>query len=791
MNWKIFLTLCAGSFLVSFPQNIIGCGAEVDPYDYYSSFFNADMAAASLKPFYYTANRFLYDEQEPVSVEDTLSRQWAAYTGNVASAKDAKAFVTSFAQKDISTLYFNIEKKQPLKIPDSVRRNSMTTFFLTGKDPEALGYIIYAKKVEPFVTGDANSWEPVERDSVTMAKQIKNGEQLLAAAKTNLFKLKYAYQIVRLAHYSGNYKAAIQLYDTYVAPNHAEDILQSLSLSLKAGAMYHLGLKKESAYIFSKLFATSDVKKIAHYLSFKWAADSKADRSEYLAVCKNEKEKADMLALFSLGSAADEITTIEKIYDLNPNNNFIETLVVREINKLEETYFSPAINKMPGGTLFYYNWAAGAGDSVLQQKENIVNRLTAFLLRAGKQKTSSAPLFTIAAGYCALMTKNFSAANTYLENAKKMRLTNKLKDQWMLTNLLLAINEQNNFNAATEEKILPSLKWLRQKALTEKVSFTGWMDFAPWKIFYRNIFTGALSKKYHEKGEIYKEALCIGAAESLFAGDYNSMVFLHDKTDVKDVENMYALMTAKNKTPFENFLLDNNKIKQSDVVDFAGTAYLRNYDYANAVLWLQKTGTTKKYATKKNPFIELFKDVEEIQPGENTAVSKINFARQMLQLEKQAKTDKQNAAKYYYKTALGLYNITYYGHTWELVQYYRSGSDGYMIPANATAFEKQYYGCYAAHDMFKKALDASSDKNFKAKCLFMMAKCSQKNIRRPQYEDFPNNYENFEAAEKVFLPLFKKNKYFPQLIKEYGNTAFFEDISTRCSYLADFVEKNK
>ena len=137
-----------------------------------------------------------------------------------------------------------------------------------------------------------------------------------------------------------------------------------------------------------------------------------------------------------------------------------------------------------------------------------------------------------------------------------------------------------------------------------------------------------------------------------------------------------------------------------------------------------------------------------------------------------------------------MYNMTYYGHTWELVQYYRSGTDGYRIPKNATGFQKEYYGCYKAHEYFEKAMNASAgDKNFQARCLFMMAKCSQKQVPQPQYDDYPNNWEQYEAASKLYWPLFTNNTYFPKLVKEYSNTPFYKEAFSRCSYLRDFVKK--
>jgi len=223
-------------------------------------------------------------------------------------------------------------------------------------------------------------------------------------------------------------------------------------------------------------------------------------------------------------------------------------------------------------------------------------------------------------------------------------------------------------------------------------------------------------------------------------------------------------------------------------VDFAGTSYLREYEFSKAIDWFKRSAD--KNLVAKNPFVDLLYDQEEQLRGEkNYKTTKMGFAQEMLRLQKAAETDKANAAKHYYKMALGMYNITYYGHTWELVQYYRSGTDGYHIPKNATGFQKEYYGCYKAHDYFEKAMKAATDKNFKARCLFMMAKCSQKQVHQPQYDEYTSNWDKYDQAYKTYWTAFTSNKYFPQFVKEYGNTAFYKEAFSSCSYLRDFVKK--
>lgn len=789
MNWKHFITACISTVIVLIPQNIISCGAEVDPYDYYTSFFHQTLPEVNgYKPFYYTGYNFFYDPNEPFSVADMLAEEWAAYCAAPVKVADAKKLVNKFALKDLNNLYYHLEKNQPLKIPDSVKQNSMTGYFMQTKDLEALGYILYAKQVEPYVIGGEGDWKAPERDSVKMAKLIKNGQQLYTVAKKDFFKQKYAYQVLRLAHYSGRYTDVINWYDEYAAKITTNSVLHPLCLALKAGALFHNGQQKEAAYLFSKVFAASTAKRVSNYLGFRWAVDSKADKKDYLDMCKNDKEKASMLALFTLGSTNNDLDNLKEIYRLNPANEELEVLVVREINKLEEKYFTPALQKQNGGSAFYFTWTQSDADSIINDAGKEVQALSTFLHEAaGSGSVKNAGLIEIAAGYASYMIRDYANAKKYLAAAEKMQLTKKLKDQWALTNLLITISEKDKIDGAFEEQILPSLKWVEERVKNEKPVEVEYWQLQQWRSIYRNLMSEIIAKRYHEQGDLGKETLAIGAADWIVSGSLNGINFLRNNLMSPDVEKLYALLNGKQPNKFESYLFTHNSVTKKEVIDFAGTSYLREGDYANAIAWFNRAAD--KNGINKNPFADLLYDREERLPAEkNFRITKLAFTQEMQKLQQQTKQPAL-AAKAYYKMALGMYNISYYGHTWELVQYDRSGSDGYYIPEKATGFQKEYYGVFKAHDFFEKAMKASTDKNFKARCLFMMAKCAQKQIRRPQYEDYASNYDKMEADEDIYFKNFKANKYFPQFVKDYSNTAFYKEAFSRCSYLRDFMKK--
>lgn len=805
MNLKTFIGVCAtiSTALVSFPQNIIGCGGGIDPYDYYLSFFNQYAASQiQYKPFFYTNQQFLFSYEEPVSAADALVKEWVSFTKNTASVKDVEAFIMKFPAKSISTLYYHIEQKKPAILPDSIGKNSMSEFFLKEKDLEALGYILYAKKLEPHVYS-ANDWEPETRDSIAMNKLLNNGLQLYNAAKTDLFKLKYGYQVTRLAHYNGRYADAIKYYDDLVAGNATESVLQPMSLALKAGALFRLGKNKEAAYLFSKVFNQTSVQKVSNYYGFNWSVVHQEDRQQYLSFCKNNDERAGMLALFALENPDTNLPLLKEIYRLQPASGLLSTLVVRDINKYEENYLTPLVGKEYNTELlgiYYYNqYSVKETDSLLSKSRPALAEFVQFLNElAAEKKVEDPALMQLSAAYSAYMLRDFARANDYLAKAKAMRLSSRLQDQRNLTNLLVQVSATEKIDAAFEERILPSMEWLYKKAAAGTASddangsyesIYGNGEAPQWARFYRNLAVDILSKRYKAQGDLYKALLSLGSVEKLNVGySVTAVDYLRSEFNGRQAEGLYGFLTAKKFTRYEAFLVQYSKLTTKDVADFAGTAYLRDYNYDKAIEWLQKVPDNN--VIEKDPFIDLLFDREDRLPHDKATTTKLAYAKEMKRLHGLAGSDKANAAKHFYKLALGYYNVTYYGYAWELVEYFRSGVDGYFIPKNATAFQKEYYGAFTAMEYFKKAMEASSDKEFKARCLFMMARCSQKQVHKPQYGEFGyNNYDEYDQKTKEYYVKFADNPYFPQLRTAFGDTKFFKEAETRCSYLKDFVAR--
>lgn len=804
MNWKKCLIVCINIFCLALPYNIIGCaGGEPDPYDYFVSFFSKNNTdVKGYEPFYYTNCRFLYQDEEPVSTADLTSADWVSYGNNSFTAKEAYAFVCQYARKDLSSLYFNLEKSQPLAVPDSVKNNGMTKFFMTGKDLEALGYIMYAKQVEPTVTGSWSEWEPIERDSAKMAKLIKNGQQLHAVAKNNAIKLRLAYQVLRLAHYSRRYTACLQWYDELVKPNTTPSVLQDLCLGLKAGSLMRTGKSTEAAYIFSQLFSKNEYKRVSNYMSFDWCVKrfDEDNRKACLALCKTNEEKANMLGLFLLGSNVQELPALKKIYQLSPKATLLEILTMREMHKLEEYYFTPALQFQQGKKEATINYnSIDRTDTGFLQWQSEAKAFTAFCQQVAAQKTTTNKgFYALAAAHAALIGGDYVASRKLLDDAKKLSLSSKLQDQWAMSNLLLTINSKETIDAAFEDQLLPSLQWLEKKATTSE----------EYGIFYRRVLADILATKYEKSNNKIRELLCIGVSQWVSKqfiksgwgyGNKSAITMLRYELNAEQVQQLIQLLeTPKQRTAFENYLvITRTEFSRDDVYDVAGTAQLRQFNFAAAEKWFSKVSPSYYKAEPytiylaANPFADLILDTHAPTNQDTQQFTKLTFCKKMQQLQQDATTNKdpEKQAKAYYELAKGLYHMSYWGNSWLLVHYDWSGNDGLKGANETQPGDKEYFGVYKAEEYYLKANSLTQDKNFKARCLFMAAKCDQKQIAIPTYSQF-KDYTDYDKATAQYGKSIRINKqYFPLLAKDYSNTAFYKEAFNTCSYLSDFVKK--
>jgi hypothetical protein len=785
MNFRPSLLILIEVGLVSFPANIIGCGPDYpDPFDEYITFFRNDVAPVKgYTSFYYVENAVMYNPFGPnADTTDQNVKAWVRYCASTVTIQAADQLINKSDAKDLASLYAHLQKAS-IPIRAAIRNNPMAIYLLRQHDTTAVKYLWLAKQAEEFTsTGgitrdDRGHWNVRPKEMVGMPVLIGLALQGQIAAKKDFFRARYAFQAERLAFYDQQYEECIHYYDRMVSGNAADGNLSWEGLGYKAGALWHTGRRIEAAYAFSRSFTANP--NPSDYQSFDWCVHRLADsdRRACLSQCRNDFEKAEMLGLFVLGSPVPERAALERIYRLAPGTPVQEVLAVREVNKIERNYLTRClINQKGGKTINELFWFEDDNKSVewLADAKALIPFYDS-LSRNGKVRHPG--LFATVAAQLCFISRQYSRGDSLLDQASLLPATEKLRDQQRMTRLLLTINERGTIDGDFEAVMLPTLRWLGRKAFRDSIltvpSELGDQHVGLWRQIYRNLLSEVLAKRYEQQKDRCLEALCIGAAEQIEASpNYSTILYpmsptedyVRNRMTTGELMHLLRLLQGSAQSGWERYLVPRFPVAIDELKQAISVAHIREHQFHNALAWMKKIKDTNFLVLKRDPFADLLFDAyDRLLPLDKGHFGKVKFIAEMAGLSDKVRAHKATAQDLY-RLATGYYNMTYYGRAWKTVKYFRSSNEDDDMPKDRTDFDADYYGCYTAEAYYKRAMAASTDREFKARCLFMMEKCSQK-------REMPGHYIHF-----------------PQLVREYGDTKFYKEVFNTCSYLQDFVD---
>ncbi len=339
--WKKLLiySVSLAGFLVIGIAVMMACADEPDPYDYYTSFFHPDVEGKkAYSAFYFTDYRFTYTDEEPVSEAEINSKEWAQYLGKSVKPTDVDEVMyhADSAAKQ-QTLRF---LEQGSALPDSLAKN---TFLRALKDTtqfSARKYYQFALQAEQLGNAEGNAWNPAPLDTAGLKAQASEALQAANNEGDSFLKLRYLYQAQKLNHYAENFEAANKIYDEQIVKIPSQSHVKGWALSLKAGEQRRLGDTIQAAYLFSKVFAEYPERRIQAYRNYHYI---KPPLNEVLKLAQTPQQKANLYAIEGFANPEIEVNDLKQVYDYAPESPMVGTLLVREVNKLEQNYLTPAL----------------------------------------------------------------------------------------------------------------------------------------------------------------------------------------------------------------------------------------------------------------------------------------------------------------------------------------------------------------------------------------------------------------------------------------------------------------
>lgn len=731
-NFKIWFIIGFNVFFLCNTWHVESCAYFEPDWELYR-FFNPELSQNSrFRPFYFSFSRF-YESEDILqkNERDENLIEWQTFMENKVSTKDLETIIYKSTQADWDKIRSFVLLQKSLN-DKKLAENSVVQYWATQKkDAEAIEYLSFAKKCERYAYVE-NPWaESPPNAQENLLAYSKEAEKRFASAKDVFIKLRYGYQAVRLAHYAKDFKRTILLYDNLLEPLKTENIVKYWAMAHKAGALQKMGQNALSAYLFAVVFEKSAAKRISSFLSCKIFTDE--DWKKALSLCKNNQEKATLFFIRGIHPQNLILPEMMAIYSLLPESDYLDMLLLREINKIEMTLMP--LRSTESGF---------ANTDQVALYRAYIPKLKSFVmqyLKTAKNPQKQA-LWVMALGYCDYLLEKPQEARKSFTSLKKENLSPDAQKQIQVFETMLELSELNILEKDSEEKIYQKVVATQSKALKE-------------------LMRGTFARLYERQGEKAKSYL-------------SSKTIYDIKVEQKSIDELIAFASQDSYTSYEKELLSKIDAQKPKAIlqEIKATLLLREGNLDEAEKLFKQSGIN--LTLEGDPTSDEIIDC--INCPRKKTYTKLNLISQIRSLEAQAR---KGSADAYHKLGNLFYNTTYFGHAWQAMDYYRSGSS-----------LGKHTDCSKAQEYYEKAAqlyEKAGNREMAARLTFLASKAEQNQMF--QSDKFRKEQESKMFSNSIdyfFVPEYRTN--FQNLKNKYRNTQFYRNTLKECYYFSYFAK---
>ncbi len=703
-----------------------------------------------IAPFIMKYLDLIDDEKEVKTHQKANVSEWETRFCKKANTKDIHQLVFKMPLAQMELLK-TAAVNSKIKLPTVLQRNSFARHLKTNKCLEVIDYLIYAKKCEPHVVFSGNYWDRPNRNIMEMVLLLEEGRKIFDKTKSDYVKLRYAYQIIRLAHYAGKYQQVLMLYDELMPKVHADpSIINFWIKGHLAGAIKSLGDNVKASYIFAQIFDKYPGKRISAFRSFEINNDKEWEQCKLLA--KNNQEKA---ALFVIRAADDESKALEElneIYKLDPKNVHLKEILINEVRKLESLFLGTDFKQKPG---LSRKLSPDAKYLVKMQKfvQTVIN----------EKKVQDLDIWKLTDGYLTFLRGDFYEAEKDFKKYKKTIKSQKLLEQLDIFLLALKINMLNEIDNEVEDEIADIVK--SNKEYKKIPSF-------------RDFLFDRLASLYEKEGNEGKSFRCQNPIDALKPNP--KRIIIEDLLDIFEKKEMTKLERA--------FVSEDGKLMKNLLLQLKGVDLMSSFQFEAAKMVLNQVPRKERSIFKVNLFRDRIKDYVNYTVDTNE-YTRVDIIEKMLDLDLKGKVALEDGAPYFYKLGLAYYNISYYGHGWNVMDYFRSGSNWSYCENNVCSSygdplgNKENKSMSKALEFFEKARLLAKSQELAAKASFMAAKCRLNEWSCSKDSEFSAYSRDIPTLPEEY------NDYNKLLATKYKNTKFYQKVIRECLYFEHYVAK--
>jgi len=777
------LFLVSSAVLLSAYGIIYACagGDDWDFFGYNSNFTPETFADKSYSPLFLSGGIFYgigFDTQHNSRFNEDIKSDWTTYL----KGKADEATVTYFLIGDDKPKYYSDEKNE-IKNKEEIaalhlyykskKENKSSQKWskkLNLKDEKVKSFIEFlylAQKIETVSIGeDYWSYDPVVAKTFNDTKMIQSIENVYNTLSDPFLKNRYWFLTMKARFYSNDKQKAVDFFNK-TESSVAKNTLYYRALAYVAGINYKQKKYAVSNYLYAQVFDKCAELRVVTAYSFH--PKNESDWSKALAMAKNNKEKAALWAIH--GYYKDEKQAIEKIYELDPKSEHLNYLATRLVNSLEQK-----INNsfQQNGGENQAKKPQTVAENKTENKAKIDNAAVELIAKISAAGNTEKPyLWDIAIGYLQTLKGDYASADkNYNKAAKTLPKTELAGFQIRLLRFVNNLSKIEKLDDTNVKTVLADLNWLYfELPKTYKGNEFRYQNAAQWSKNY-------LSSLYKSKSNLVMAEL-FNESRYSYWNDGNSFY-----DNEKELLAMKAFLEKSNKTEIEKIGVDIYSLKLKDINNFQAVQATFKNKIPEAITFMQKTDSVQHYKFLGNPFNGSIKDCHDC---DHVAYQKRKYTYMDFLTTVKSMQEKLAQKEDVYTNSLLLgnafYNISHFGNgrTFYEITIVGYGSSPYsfrnkmkeMITDNSVS--KMYY---------QKALEAASNKEQKAKCLYLISKCERNDYYNKKYNTI-NNYWEIQDDKVNFIAW----NSFKILKKEYSDTKYYQDVIAECGYFNTYVNQ--
>lgn len=768
---RISLLLCA-IFLV--PQHISrACSPSFTVRGY--TFLNPGIVAPPV-PGVSLQNRYVrfselyrsfFEEKEQVKQNANLAEWMVRFCGLVKEA-DMAYLIYKAPAEDLGLL-LTATKSKSLPVPVRLRDNDFANYLWEKKCTETIEYLRFAKQCEPHVVSSGTPWNPSPRDTTAMLRLIAEGKKEFKKTKSDYLRMRYAFQLVRLAHYAKRYQQCLDLYDELTAQidklkaHWKESIIPQWMLGHRAGSLRALGNRVEASYLYTLIYMNSPERRASAFQSFLIKTDQEWD--SLMNRCLSDRERAYALAIRAGDKRSKSLDDLREIYRLDPTNDQLEPLLTKEIDRMELNFLGLAFNPYASRNKEVYQIPERGAEDYLVS-------LLQFVKEVAAEKKVSRPLFwKIAEAYLTFLAGDLYAAEKVFEEIEEQPIEDPaLKEQLEVIRLVMKLSKLEKPDDETESFIAGLI---RKDSLYRK--YPSMPDFVKHRM-------AALYRQNDRPGKAF---LCINSFDELRANPKMELV-----------EDLLKMAQKKEHNAFERMLLKN--LTANDLLDMKASLHMARGELEAAYeTYRRMPAANWDDYDLYNVFKETTKDcIRCYQRRDTTTANLLNkgeLLEKLIDLDYKTRANIGNVAMHHYQLGLAFYNMSYFGYAWEVMDYTRSGAtwnflnkgkDGeYCFYPYSNCIRENTDLSRALYHFQKARLLAGVETELGAKAAFQAARCEQKMFFASEAWQPPPCCNNMPLLTEKEIP------HYQRLKEQYSSTKFYQQIISECKYFAAYVRR--